>query len=125
MLIDISDLLDKYEIKYCLMFGTLLGAVRNDEFIETYDLDLGLFEQFWKNDDIWYKFNVDLYKSGYRVFCQETLRVFPKLVGVADSPPILEPPDPAVDIATTANVCGIKDTKRLVKLSRWSTVTDM
>ena len=68
MLLDISNLLDKYKIVHCLMYGTLLGAVRNNDFIENYDLDLGIFYQFWKNDNIWYDFNMDLQKIGYRVF---------------------------------------------------------
>jgi len=70
MLLDISDLLDKYNVKHCLMFGTLLGAIRENNFLEwdNEDIDLGIFEQFWKpNDLLWRNFNLDLRNSGYYV----------------------------------------------------------
>jgi len=65
---DISNLLDKYHIKHCLMFGTLLGVYRDNKIIETNDVDIGIFEQFWKFDSVtWRHFNIDLRNIGYRV----------------------------------------------------------
>lgn len=69
ILLAVSNLLDKYKIKHCLMFGTLLGAVRDGNFMpwDSEDVDLGIFEQFWKNDINWDNFNLDLKKLGLRV----------------------------------------------------------
>lgn len=68
-LLDVSGILDEYNVKHCLMFGTLLGAVRSGQFLpwDNEDLDLGIFDQFWKNDSVWTSFNIALRKKGYRV----------------------------------------------------------
>jgi hypothetical protein len=82
ILLLVSNLLDKYGIKHCLMFGTLLGAVRNNDFMEwdPEDTDLGIFEQFWKDDLVWDNFNFDLKKLGlcvrdmaYNYICIEVI----------------------------------------------------
>lgn len=69
LLLDVSNLLDEYKIKHCLMFGTLLEAFRDHKFAswDNEDIDLGIFEPFWKNDVLWYSFNIDLNKMGYKV----------------------------------------------------------
>jgi len=69
MLISISNFLDKFKVTHCLMFGTLLGVVRDKDFIpwDKEDIDLGIFTQFWKDDLIWDDFNISLNNMGYRV----------------------------------------------------------
>lgn len=43
-LFDLADVLEKNNIRYHLMHGTLLGAVREKDFIEgDIDIDLGIF----------------------------------------------------------------------------------
>jgi hypothetical protein len=68
-LLDVSGLLDKYGVRHCLMFGTLLGAIRDNAFIpwDNEDIDIGFFDQFWKDDKLWVDFNVDLRRTGYRI----------------------------------------------------------
>lgn len=45
-LFDFSDLLQQYEVPHFLVFGTLLGAVRDHDFIEhDTDVDLGAFAE--------------------------------------------------------------------------------
>jgi len=45
-LLDVRDILHKYDMQFFLMYGTLLGAIRGDGFIEhDTDTDLGLFEE--------------------------------------------------------------------------------
>jgi len=65
LLVDVSKLLAKYNIKYCLIFGTLLGVYRDNKIIEKDDIDLAIFSQFWKDDKLWHNFFIDLYKLGY------------------------------------------------------------
>jgi hypothetical protein len=69
ILLTVSNLLDKYQIKHCLMFGTLLGAVRDNSFIswDAEDVDLGIFNQFWKDDVLWDSLNFDLQDLGLRI----------------------------------------------------------
>lgn len=67
MLIGVSTVLNKYNIKHCLTFGTLLGIYRDNKIIEIDDIDLAIFNQFWKDDVLWHNFFIDLYKIGYRI----------------------------------------------------------
>lgn len=67
--LDISDILEKYGIRYCVMFGTLLGFVRNGNFIswDDEDIDIGIFTQFWKDDILWRRFVLELDSMGYKI----------------------------------------------------------
>lgn len=45
-LLDIKDILDKHSIKFGLIYGTLLGAIRENNFIEhDEDIDLSMLEE--------------------------------------------------------------------------------
>ena len=73
LLVDVSNILEQCGVKHCLMWGTLLGAIRDNKLIEwdSKDLDLGIFDSFWKYDKTWYKFNILLLKHNYRVsYCR-------------------------------------------------------
>lgn len=63
----VVSILDKYNIKYCLMWGTLLGVIRDNKIIEKDDVDIAIFSQFWKDDSLWHSFFIDVYKAGYQV----------------------------------------------------------
>jgi len=46
-LIEIKELLDKYDIKFGLIYGTLLGAIRENNFIEhDEDIDLSVLDEY-------------------------------------------------------------------------------
>lgn len=49
-LFNIADILEKYNIKFYLDYGTLLGAVRDKDFIKNdSDIDLGIYDKIWTN----------------------------------------------------------------------------
>lgn len=49
-LLDIKDILDKHSISFGLIYGTLLGAIRENNFIEhDEDIDLSMLEEYKEN----------------------------------------------------------------------------
>ena len=68
LLFDIIDTLEKYQIKYCLFFGTLLGAIRDKDFIENdYDIDIGIFNRFWDDNKLLQKIGWDLLSKNIKI----------------------------------------------------------
>lgn len=63
----VSNVLDGFKIKHCLMFGSLLGIVRDNTLFEKNDIDFGIFDQFWKNDNLWHSFVIHLKDNGLRI----------------------------------------------------------
>jgi phosphorylcholine metabolism protein LicD len=64
---DIVDLLELFNIKYCLGWGTLLGIVRQDELIKDDDIDINVFEAFWNQHLLWGRFLTELENLNYCV----------------------------------------------------------
>ena len=78
LLFDIIDILEKYQIKYSLSFGTLLGAIREKNFIEDdNDVDIDIFEPFWKNDILFQKITWDLLEKDIKIhnLCYEVMNL--------------------------------------------------
>ena len=60
-LFDIIDILEKYNIRYFLFFGTLLGAIKEKDFIDgDNDIDLGILDKFWENTNLFKNIAKDL-----------------------------------------------------------------
>lgn len=68
VLFDIIDIFEKYNIEYFLFLGTLLGAVREKDFIEgDNDIDIGILDCFWNNPYLYKKVAKDLLKKGLHI----------------------------------------------------------
>lgn len=66
MLTRIKRVLDEYNIKFYLTFGTLLGAVRENDFIgHDYDIDIDIF---WYDLEKFYKAIPALHENGINFF---------------------------------------------------------
>lgn len=67
-LFKVYDILDKFGVEPFLIGGTLLGAVRDKDFIEwDKDIDLGLITNYFDNIDNLYKLNNKLIKVNARI----------------------------------------------------------
>jgi len=67
-LFEVYDVLESINLKPFLIGGTLLGAVRDKDFIEwDKDIDLGLVTDYFNNQDSFYELSKKLQKIGARV----------------------------------------------------------
>ena len=67
-LFKLVDILEKNNIKYCLSCGTLLGAIREKNFIDhDNDIDLFIFDRFWYNDKLLQVVVSQLLKSNFYI----------------------------------------------------------
>lgn len=69
LLVNTVGVLKRCNIRYCLIFGTLLGAIRDNSLMsyDSLDIDIAIFSQPWKNDTLWHKFIVELHKLKYKI----------------------------------------------------------
>jgi lipopolysaccharide cholinephosphotransferase len=67
-LLEISNIYDKYNLKYFLLHGTLLGAIRDGNIIDNdTDIDLGHLKNWWSNGILVAKVTKDLYNKGFKI----------------------------------------------------------
>jgi lipopolysaccharide cholinephosphotransferase len=79
-LLDFHSVLSKYKIPYAIIFGTLLGFVREHDFIKTdTDIDIACFfhTKTWgtentKNDNQWHNVKRDLEAMGFTLVNKDT-----------------------------------------------------
>lgn len=68
LLFAVADVLEKYSITYFLDYGTLLGAIREKDFIEhDNDIDLGIFDNLVGNYELLYKITKELNEKGIKL----------------------------------------------------------
>lgn len=65
----VVDVLNKHDITYSLGWGTLLGFVRDNKFLEwePEDIDLAVFAPFWNEYPLYEKFVKDIYDAGLEI----------------------------------------------------------
>jgi len=65
----VVDVLNKHNIKYILGWGTLLGVVRDNDFLEwePEDIDLAVFKPFWNEYPLYENFVKDIYDAGLEI----------------------------------------------------------
>jgi hypothetical protein len=67
-LLDLKEVLDNAGVRFFLMFGTLLGAVRDEDFVEgDDDVDIGIFEEDMTVDK-GEKYRTEIEKKGYGLY---------------------------------------------------------
>lgn len=67
-LFNIADIFKKHNIKFYLDYGTLLGAVRDKDFIKNdSDIDLGIYEKIWTNPLLLKKLILDFQKNNITI----------------------------------------------------------
>lgn len=68
LLFDIDDIFKKYNITYWLDCGTLLGAVRNEDFIDwDDDLDIAVYQSIFLDNNLWCKIIKDFFKKNIKI----------------------------------------------------------
>lgn len=64
VLFNVADTLEKYNVRYFLFLGTLLGAMREKDFIDNdNDIDLVVLYKFWKETELFKSITMDLLKK--------------------------------------------------------------
>ena len=68
LLFEISDIFKKYDIIHFLHFGTLIGAMREHDFISyDNDIDLGIFQDFWNDTSLFKQIVKELLNKNIRI----------------------------------------------------------
>jgi phosphorylcholine metabolism protein LicD len=68
VLFDVIDTLEKYQIDYFLFGGTLLGAIREKDFIENdNDIDIGILQPFWENNILFQQITWNLLSKDIKI----------------------------------------------------------